>query len=146
MKRAINQSLAGDVRVNLDQTNEVSTGLDINFYQSMVGKLPIIPTFAISDDTTTYVGNTVSDIYLVTEKANGQNVLYMSDLYPLGKSRRGSGNLGQRYTFDYFNNGSDGQIPVNELSGPSNYGQLPSGKRSYPGSNRASARMEIEYE
>jgi len=86
MKRAINQSLAGDVRVNLDQTNEVSTGLDINFYQSMVGKLPIIATFAISDDTTTYAGNTVSDIYVVTERAFGQNCLYMSDLYPLGKS------------------------------------------------------------
>jgi len=86
MKRAINQSLAGDVRVNLDATNEVSTGLDINFYQSMVGKLPIIPTFAISDDTTTYAGNTVSDIYLVTEKSAGTDVLYMEDLYPLGKS------------------------------------------------------------
>ena len=85
MKRAINQSLAGDVRVNLDQTNEVSTGLDINFYQSMVGKLPIIPTFAIADDTTTYAGNTVSSIYLVVEKAMGQDVLYMEDLYPLGK-------------------------------------------------------------
>jgi hypothetical protein len=86
MKRAINQSLAGDVRINLDATNVVSTGLDIGFYQSMVGKLPIIPTFAIADDTTTYVGNTVSDLYVVTEQAQGQDVIYMEDLYPLGKS------------------------------------------------------------
>lgn len=88
MKRAINQSLAGDVRVNINQgaTDGLATGLDIVFYQSMVGKLPIIPTFAISDDTTTFAGNTVSDIYLVTEKANGSDVLYMEDLYTLGKS------------------------------------------------------------
>lgn len=80
MKRAINQSLAGDVRVNLDQTNQVSTGLDIGFYQSMIGKLPIVGTFAIADDTTTYAGNTVSDIYVVTEKWQGQNVLYIYNL------------------------------------------------------------------
>ncbi|MEA2037192.1 MAG: hypothetical protein U9O94_06780, partial [Nanoarchaeota archaeon] len=88
MKRAINQSLAGDVRVNINQgsTDGLSTGLDVNFYQSMVGKLPIIPTFAISDDTVTYAGNTVSDIYVVTEKAMGQDVLFLEDLYPLGKS------------------------------------------------------------
>lgn len=86
MKRAINQSLAGDVRVNLDQTNEVSTGLEIGFYQSMVGKLPIIPTFAIKKDTTTFPGSTVEDIYVVTEKAQGQDVMYLEDLYPLGKS------------------------------------------------------------
>jgi len=88
MKRAINQSLAGDVRVNLDQTNTVSTGLEVGFYQSMIGKLPIIPTFAIADDASTYVatGNTVSTIYVVTEKAFGQEVIYMEDLYTLGKS------------------------------------------------------------
>jgi len=86
MKRAINQSLAGDVRINLDQTNSVSTGVDVNFYQSMVGKLPIIPTFAIADDSSTYAGNVVSSIYVVTEKAYGQDVIYMEDLYPLGKS------------------------------------------------------------
>ncbi|MDD4332558.1 MAG: hypothetical protein PHT51_00395 [Patescibacteria group bacterium] len=80
MKRAINQSLAGDVRVNLDQTNSVSTGIDVNFYQSMVGKLPIIPTFAIADDTTTYAGNTVSDIYIVTEQKAGQDVIYLTIL------------------------------------------------------------------
>jgi hypothetical protein len=76
MKRAINQSLAGDVRVNLDQTNTVSTGVDVGFYQSMIGKLPIIPTFAIADDAVTYPGNVVSNIYVVTENAQGQSVLY----------------------------------------------------------------------
>ena len=85
MKRAVNQSLAGDVRVNLDQTNQVSTGVDVGFYQSMIGKIPFIPTFAIADDTTTYAGNTVSDFYIVTEQARGQQVIYMEDLYPLGK-------------------------------------------------------------
>jgi len=35
----------------------------------MVGKLPIIPTFAIAGDSTTYSGNTVEDMYIVTEKA-----------------------------------------------------------------------------
>lgn len=86
MKRAINQSLAGDVRVNLDQTNQVSTGVEVGFYQSMVGKLPIIPTFAIAADTTTYSGYSVEDIYVVTEKAQGSDVLYLEDLYPIGKS------------------------------------------------------------
>jgi hypothetical protein len=86
MKRAINQSLAGDVRVNLDQSNQVSTGVDVAFYQSMVGKLPFIATFGITDDTTTYAGNTVGDIYIVTENTSGQPVLYMEDLYPLGKT------------------------------------------------------------
>jgi len=77
MKRAINQSLAGDVRVNINQgaTEGLSTGLDVGFYQSMVGKLPIIPTFAIADDVATYPGNTVSDIYIVTEKRGGEDVL-----------------------------------------------------------------------
>jgi len=88
MKRAINQSLAGDVRVNLTDGNSVSTGVDVGFYQSMVGKLPFVPTFAIVDDATTYVAssNTVSDIYIVTEKFNGQDILFMEDLIPLGKS------------------------------------------------------------
>lgn len=86
MKRAINQSLAGDVRVNLDQSNEVSTGVEVNMYQSMVGKLPIVATFAIAGDTVTFPGNTVEDVYVVTEKAQGQDVLYMEDLYGLGKS------------------------------------------------------------
>ena len=90
MKRAINQSLAGDVRVNINQgaTDGLSTGLEVSFYQSMIGKLPIVPTFAIADDATTYVAtnNVVSDIYIVTEQARGQDVLYLEDLYPLGKS------------------------------------------------------------
>ncbi len=86
MKRAINQSLAGDVRINLDQSNEVSTGVEVGFYQSMVGKLPIVPTFAIANDNSTFAGNVVSDIYVVVEKFRGQSNLYMSDLYPLGKT------------------------------------------------------------
>lgn len=86
MKRAINQSLSGDVRINLDQSNEVSTGVEVGFYQSMIGKLPIVPTFAIANDTASFPGNTVSDIYVVVEKFRGQNNLYMSDLYPLGKT------------------------------------------------------------
>lgn len=86
MQKAINQALAGDVRVNLDQTNEVGVGVNVSFYQSMIGKLPIIPTFAVSDDSTTYAGNTVSNIYILTEKARGNDCLYMEDLYPLGKS------------------------------------------------------------
>lgn len=86
MKRAINQSLAGDVRINLDQTNEVATGVEVGFYQSPIGRLPIIPSFAIAADTTTYAGYSVEDIYIVTEKARGQDVIYMEDLYPLGKS------------------------------------------------------------
>lgn len=88
MKRAINQSLAGDVRVNINQgaTEGLSTGVDVGFYQSMIGKLPIVPTFAIADDAATFVGNTVSDVYIVTEKARGQEVLYLEDLYPLHKT------------------------------------------------------------
>jgi len=86
MQKAINESLAGDVRVNLDQTNEVSTGVNVGFIQTMIGKIPVIPTFAIADDSATYAGNTVSDIYVVTEQSRGEKVLYMEDLYPLGKS------------------------------------------------------------
>ena len=85
MKRAINQSLAGDVRVNIDSSNTVATGLEVGFYQSMVGKLPIIATPGISDDSGTYPGNTVSNIYVVTEKAQGQDCIYFEDLYPLSK-------------------------------------------------------------
>ncbi len=86
MKRAVNQSLAGDVRINLDQSNEVSTGVEVGFYQSMVGKLPIVPTFAIANDSATFPGHVVSDLYVVVEKFRGQANLYMSDLYPLGKT------------------------------------------------------------
>lgn len=88
MKKAINQSLAGDVRVNLNMGNEVAVGVDVSFYQSMIGKLPIIPTFAITNNALTVSGQqyTVSDIYIVTEKWQGQDVLFMEDLYPLGKS------------------------------------------------------------
>jgi len=75
MKRAINQSLAGDVRINLDNTNEVSTGVEVGFYQSMIGKLPFVASTAILDDTTTYPGNTVSDIYVATERHAGQDVV-----------------------------------------------------------------------
>jgi len=32
-----------------------------------------------------YAGHTVGDIYVVTEKTRGQDVLYMEDLYPLSK-------------------------------------------------------------
>lgn len=87
MKRAINQSLAGDVRVNINQgaVDGLTTGLDIGYYQSMIGRLPIIPTFAIANDTLSFPGNTVTDIYVVTEKSSGENNIYMSDLYPLGK-------------------------------------------------------------
>lgn len=86
MKRAINQSLAGDVRVNLDQTNQVATGVDVGFYQSMIGKLPFVATFAIASVAGTAPGTFKESIYIVTEKAQGQDVIYMEDLYGLGKS------------------------------------------------------------
>ena len=86
MKRVINQSLIGDVRVNLDQTNTVSTGVDVGFYQSMIGKLPFVATFAIASDGVTFPGFYVEDLYIVTEKTSGQDVIYMEDLYGLGKS------------------------------------------------------------
>lgn len=85
MKRAINQSLIGDVRVNLNSGNEVATGVDVGFIQTMIGKLPIIPTFAIAPDSVTFTPNVVEDIYVVAEKAMGQDVIYMEDLYSLGK-------------------------------------------------------------
>ncbi len=85
MKKAINEALAGDIRVNVDQTNNVNIGVNVVRYQSMIGTLPIIATTAIADDTTTYPGNTVSNLYIVTEQTQGQQVLYMEDLYPLGK-------------------------------------------------------------
>lgn len=86
MARAINQSLIGDVRVNLDSTNEVAAGVNVSFIQTTIGKLPLIPTFAIAPDSTTFAGNTVEDIYVVTEKAIGQDILYMEDLYALRKT------------------------------------------------------------
>lgn len=82
MKKAINESLAGDVRVNLDATNTVGTGVDVGFFQSAVGKLPIIASYAVPTTTDT---NTSGDIYVVCEKAQGGDVLYMEDLYGLGK-------------------------------------------------------------
>lgn len=83
MKKAINESLIGDVRVNLNDGNTVAHGVDVGFIQTMAGKLPVVPTVAITSST--YGSNTVEDLYIVTEKANGQDVLYMEDLYPLGK-------------------------------------------------------------
>lgn len=94
MKRAINQALNGNLRVDLSNTNTPTTGIDVNFYQSMVGKLPIIASTAITNDSTTYTPNTVGDIYVVTEMSVGQPVLYMEDLYPLSKiqlARTGAG-------------------------------------------------------
>lgn len=87
MKKAINESLAGDVRVNLDATNTVGTGVDVGFFQSAVGKLPIIASYAVPTVTTgsgPYV--TKGDIYVVCEKAQGGDVLYMEDLYGMSKT------------------------------------------------------------
>ena len=86
MQRAINQSLAGNTKIELTQGNSVSTGIQIGSYQSMVGLIPFIATFAIAGDTTSYPGNTVETLYVVTEKTEGQNVLYMSDLYAMRKT------------------------------------------------------------
>lgn len=88
MKTAINQSLAGDVRVNINQgaVDGLSVGVDVGFYQSSVGKIPFVPCFAVADDTVSYPGNTVSDIYIVTEKHRGEANIYLEDLYTLGKS------------------------------------------------------------
>jgi hypothetical protein len=83
LKRCINQSLAGEVRVNLDATNQVSTGVEVNFAQTAAGKLPIISTFAIASSA--MGANLVEDFYVVTEKYKGQDNLYMEDLYDLGK-------------------------------------------------------------
>jgi len=86
MQRVIDDSLSGDVRVNLDSGNEVSTGLRVKNFASMAGNLPFINTFAIQGDTATYQGNTVEDIIIVAEISQGQSVIYMEDLYGLGKS------------------------------------------------------------
>lgn len=86
MQRVIDDSLSGDVRVNLDSGNEVSTGLRVKNFASMAGNLPFINTFAIQGDTTTYAGNTVEDIIIVAETSQGQSVIYMEDLYGLGKA------------------------------------------------------------
>jgi len=86
MKRAINLSLMGDVRVNLDNTNEVGTWVDVGFYQSMIGKLPFVASFAIASDVVTFAPNVVEDFYVVTEKSQGQDTLYMEDLYGMWKS------------------------------------------------------------
>lgn len=83
MKKAINESLSGDVRVNLNSGNEVATGVEIGFFQSAVGKLPIIASYAVPVITG---ANVKSDIYVVTEKAQGGDVVYMEDLYGMGKS------------------------------------------------------------
>lgn len=85
MKRAINQHLIGDVRVELTASNTVAAGLDVGFIQTMIGKLPIVPTFAVATDTATYTPNHVEDLYVVCERAKGHDVLYMEDLYPIGK-------------------------------------------------------------
>jgi hypothetical protein len=82
-KKAINQSLAGEVRVNLDVTNSVGTGVDVGFIQTAAGKLPIVSTFAIAPSV--FGANQVEDMYVLTEKYQGQDVLYIEELYPLGK-------------------------------------------------------------
>lgn len=86
MQRAIDDSLSGDVRVNLNAWNEVSTWLRVKNFTSMAGDLPFVPTFAIQWDAVTYSGNTVEDILIVSETSQGQSVIYMEDLYGLGKA------------------------------------------------------------
>jgi hypothetical protein len=86
MQRSIDDSLSGDVRVNLNSGNEVSTGIRIKSFSSMAGDLPFVNTFAVQGNAITYVGNTVETIYIVCENAQGQSVIYMEDLYGLGKS------------------------------------------------------------
>jgi hypothetical protein len=86
MQRVIDDSLSGDVRVNLNSWNEVSTWLSVKNFTSMVGNLPFVNTTAITWDAVTYVWNTVETIYIVCEKETAGNVLYMEDLIPLNKS------------------------------------------------------------
>lgn len=86
MQRAVDDSLSGDVRVNLNSWNEVSTWLRVKNFSSMAGDLPFVNTFAIQWDAATYPGNTVEDILIVCENAQGQSVIYMEDLYGLGKA------------------------------------------------------------
>lgn len=86
MQRAIDDSLSGDVRVNLNSWNEVSTGLRVKSFSSMAGDLSFVNTFAIQWDAVTYAGNTVEDMLIVCENTQGQAVIYMEDLYGLGKS------------------------------------------------------------
>lgn len=84
MKRAINNSLVGDQRVNPNDTSAKSTtGIDVGFVQTMLGKLEIVPTIAISGSASG--ANTVEELYIVTEQKMGEDVLYMEDLYALGK-------------------------------------------------------------
>jgi len=85
MKKAINQFLNGNQRIDITNSNTPTMGIDIVNYQSVNGKLPIIATTAIANDSTTYTGNVVGDIYVVTEQSGGQSVLYMEDLYPMSK-------------------------------------------------------------
>lgn len=86
MQRAIDDSLSGDVRVNLNAGNEVSTWLRVKSFASMAGNLEFVNTFAIQWDAVTYVGNTVETLFIVCENTSGQSVIYMEDLYGLGKS------------------------------------------------------------
>lgn len=86
MQKAINESLSGDVRVNLDSTNTVGTGVHVSFFQSAVGKLPIITSYAVPTTTSGSPATTKSDIYVVCEKAQGGDVIYMEDLYGMGKT------------------------------------------------------------
>jgi len=84
MKRAINQSLIGDMRVDPNTIGAKSTtGTDVGYIQTMLGKLEVVPTIAIAGSA---VGaNTVEELYIVTEQKMGEDVLYMEDLYALGK-------------------------------------------------------------
>ena len=84
LQTAINQSLSGEVRVNLDVTNQVGTGLEVAWIQTSAGRLPLVQTFAIAERTSGT--NKVQDMYIVTEKWRGSNVVYMEDLYTMGKT------------------------------------------------------------
>jgi len=83
LKTAINLSLSGEVRVNLDTTNKVGTGLDVGFVQTAAGPLPLVSTFAIAQAPSG--SNYVQDMYIITEKWKGADVIYMEDLYELNK-------------------------------------------------------------
>jgi hypothetical protein len=69
MKRKINAATAGGIRVNIDQSNSVSSGVEVGSHTGMTGKVPYIPTFAIAGNTTAFPTFTVENMYIVTEKA-----------------------------------------------------------------------------
>ena len=85
MQRAINDSFTGNVQVNIDSTNSVSSGITVWTFSSVAWVLPFVTSPAVKWDAVTYPWFTVESMYVVVENSDGTDVLYIEELQGMVK-------------------------------------------------------------